>query len=223
MKKKEEIRERIGNSKMLPKYREMKLWIIKEQRKLVPKEYKNSVGTMILKELCKLLGLSHESKLCECKQEQTDHHTVKWTNLFLFNKGKSVNKKCDHPKKLMIKTEKDWEKRQTSKPCSRAVKIIIYKCNDNDPNPYSIGNNSKGYYKEIGRIDVCCYFIPNYCYRQAYDSKRQQTKGLDLNSFILNKQKLVDLEKIQALFFLLMGVRTWKGVSLFLVNWLSCV
>ena len=32
-----------------------------------------------------------------------------------------------------------------------------------------------------------------YCYRQAYGCRRQWMRGLDLISFILNEQKLVDL------------------------------
>ena len=47
--------------------------------------------------------------------------------------------------------------------------------------------------------------------------------GLDLILFIVNKQKSVDLETIQAPFFHQLGNKSQMSVSLFLVGWLGCV
>ena len=60
------------------------------------------------------------------------------------------------------------------------------------------------------------------CFK-AYGCKGQQTKDLDLILFILNKQKLVVIENMQAFFYHQIGVRRRMSVSLFLVGLLGCV
>ena len=89
----------------------------------------------------------------------------------------------------------------------------------------SISRHCRGQKRDLtlARSSIIFYFVLRPYYWQVYVCKRQRTRGLDLISFILNKQKLVDLEKLQAFFFHQIGVKRRMGVSLFLDGWLSFV
>ena len=53
--------------------------------------------------------------------------------------------------------------------------------------------------------------------------KKNNGGRIGLILFVLNKRKLVDLEKIQTFFFHQVGVRRGMGVNLFSVGWLGCM
>ena len=66
---------------------------------------------------------------------------------------------------------------------------------------------------------ILCALMLKFYYRQEYGRKKQWTKGLGAISFILNKQKLEDLENMQAFLVIQIGVRMQMDLSLFLVDW----